>query len=188
MEGLVSLLDAEHDALTRALWEELEAALGLRGVWATPYPHFSYQIAPSYEGEALAEAAQALARSAAPFEVRTAGLGLFTGPEPVLYLPVVRTAALSAWQAQVWAAALPAARDPVPYYQPDQWAPHITLAQGDLTPGRVAEAARLLAGREFHWTIEVDNLSFIGEVGTAQELRWRWALEGRAAHDLLIQS
>jgi len=96
MEGLVSLLDAEHDARVRALWSELETGLGLHGVWTTPYPHFSYQIAPRYD-----PAIQPIARNlsaAAPFEIRTGGLAVFTLPAPVLYLPIVRTAALSAWQ------------------------------------------------------------------------------------------
>ncbi len=175
MEGLVSLLDPAHDALTRALWSELESALGLRGIWVTPYPHFSYQIAPRYD-PSIRAIARTLA-AAVPFEIRTGGLALFTVPAPVLYLPIVRTAALSAWHARLWHAALPAAQSPVPYYHPDHWMPHITLAHGDLTPALAAEAVRLLAGREFNWTIRIDNLSFIGLMGEAQTLLWQLPLQ-----------
>jgi 2'-5' RNA ligase len=180
VEGLVSLLDPKHDALTRALWDELEATLGLRGVWATPYPHFSYQIAPSYAAAAVETASRALALSAAPFTVQTSGVAVFTGLAPVVYLPVVRTAQLSAWHAQVWAAGLPAAREPVPYYHPDHWVPHITLAQGGLSLALAAEAVGLLAGRDLNWTLRVDNLSFIGLDEEQQKLRWRLPL-GEAA-------
>ena len=176
MEGLVSLLDPEHDARVRALWSELETALGLHGVWETPYPHFSYQIAPQYDAPAIHAIAPALA-AAEPFEIRTGGLALFTLPVPVLYLPIVRTAALSAWHARLWHAALPAAQSPVPFYHPDRWVPHVTLAHGDLTPALAAEAVRLLAGREFNWTIRISNLSFIGLMGEAQTLLWQLPLQ-----------
>jgi 2'-5' RNA ligase len=173
VEGLISLLDPVHDALIRALWIELETTLGLRGVWVTPFPHFSYQIAPAYDAPAIEAAARALAGAATPFVVQTSGLALFTSPVPVLYLPIVRTAALSDWHARVWQAALPAARNPIAHYHPDHWVPHITLAHGDLTPALAAEAVRLLTGRNFNWTIPIDNLSFIGMASGVQTLLGR---------------
>ena len=45
MPGIVTLLDPAHCAQTEARWAELEQALGLRGVYVTPYPHFSYHAA-----------------------------------------------------------------------------------------------------------------------------------------------
>jgi 2'-5' RNA ligase len=173
MEGIVTLLDPEHDALVRGLWLELEAALGLRGVWVTPFPHFSYQVAQRYDQDRLQLAVRALAAAAQPFEARVAGLALFTGPAPVLYLPVVRTAALSAWHQRVWEACLPAAREPLDYYHPDRWVPHITIGFGDLDADRAAEAVRLLAGRAFDWPLKVDNLAFGADDGTAQGLKWQ---------------
>jgi hypothetical protein len=173
MEGLVTLLDPEHDALVRGLWQELEEALGLRGVWLTPFPHFSYQVAKSYDPPRLEASARALAATADPFEVGVAGLALFTGPAPVLYLPVVRTAALSAWHQRVWEACLPAAREPLVYYHPDNWMPHITIGFGDLDADRAAKAVRLLAGRAFDWRLVVDNLAVGTDDGSAQALKWR---------------
>jgi 2'-5' RNA ligase len=178
MEGLVSLLDAVHDVRVLALWDALEGTLGLRGVRVTPFPHFSYQVAPRYDRSVLVAAAQAIARAAAPFEARAAGVALFTGPAPVLYVPVVRTAPLSALHRQVWEAALPAAVGPQAYYHPDQWVPHITLAFGDLDAARAGEAVRLLAGRAFDWRLRVDNLAFIGKTGGRQEVIWRLPLQG----------
>jgi hypothetical protein len=101
------------------------------------------------------------------------GLGLFTGPAPVLFLPVVRTAALSAWHQRVWDALLPAAREPLDYYHPDRWIPHITVAHGDLDPDRAAEAVRRLAGRTFDWRLTADNLACGADTGPAQGLMWR---------------
>jgi hypothetical protein len=44
MHGVVSLLDAAHYQAVESLWAEL-AACGLRGVYVTPFPHFSYHVA-----------------------------------------------------------------------------------------------------------------------------------------------
>jgi hypothetical protein len=45
MHGVVSLLDAAHYQAVESLWAELAAACGLRGVYVTPFPHFSYHVA-----------------------------------------------------------------------------------------------------------------------------------------------
>jgi hypothetical protein len=177
VEGIVTLLDPDHDALVRGLWHELEAALGLRGVWVTPFPHFSYQIAQGYDQERLKPAVRGIVAAAQPFDVHVTGVALFTSPAPVLYLPVVRTPALSAWHRRVWDEVLPSALEPLAYYHPDCWVPHITLAHGDLDADRAAEAVRLLAGRSFDWRLPVDNLAFGTDAGPAPGVRWRLALE-----------
>jgi 2'-5' RNA ligase len=52
--------------------------------------------------------------------------------------------------------------------------PHITLAYGDLTPERLADAARLLAGREFNWEFTVDHVAFIHDATGRQIMRSRF--------------
>ena len=91
MHGVVSLLDDEHSKLAEALWAELEKELGLRGVYVTPFSHFSYHVAQGYDVTRLEPRLRQVASHAQAFRVRTSGLGIFTGRPPVLYLPVVRT-------------------------------------------------------------------------------------------------
>ena len=173
MQGIVTLLDPQHYALTEALWSELDEALGLRGVYATPYPHFSYHVAASYDHARLQAVLKQAAASARPFTVTTAGLAAFTGPQPVLYIPVVRTAELSAFHADLWTAVEETAQGSHAHYAPQFWVPHITLGFGDLTPASLAQAMRLLAGRSFNWEVPVDNLAFIDDEAGQQRLRER---------------
>jgi 2'-5' RNA ligase len=109
MHGVVSLLDSTHYEQVERLWAELEARFGVRGVYMTPYPHVSYHVAAAYDLARLEPILRALAGETAPFRVRTAGLGVFTGAQPVLYLPVVRTVPLSHLHARLWEALAPAA-------------------------------------------------------------------------------
>lgn len=95
MQAVVSLLDHDHYLLTETLWRELETTFGLRGVYTTPYPHFSYHVARSYAPELLGARLNHLARSTSPFQVKAGELGVFTGRSPVLSIPVVRSPALT---------------------------------------------------------------------------------------------
>lgn len=173
MHGIVSLLDDEAYTAVEALWAELARDHGLGGVRRPPFPHFSYQIAPAYELSRLEAALAAFARNQQPFTVRASGLGIFTGPEPVLYVPVVRTAALSAFHAALWEATAPCATGPDAYYTPDRWMPHITLAQHDIDSALLGPVVASLAARDLAWDTTVDNLAYIEDQGGKSQVRLR---------------
>jgi 2'-5' RNA ligase len=180
MHGVVSLLDRAHYEQVDHLWAELAEMFDVRGVYVTPYPHFSYHVAAAYDLDRLDPILQTIAGLTAPFRVRTTGLGVFTGSQPVLYLPVVRTAALSRVHAALWPAITPAAQDSSGYYHPDHWMPHITIGIGDVPPARLAAIIAHLATRSFDWEIPIDQFALIYESGTGQTIRDRY-LFGQAA-------
>jgi len=181
VEGVVSLLDERHTALAEALWAELERACGLHGVAATPFPHFSYQVAERYDRTALGAALNGFASEQPPFVVTTTGLGLFTGPRPVVYLPVVRTAALSRFHQALWQAIAGAGFAVQAYYHPDSWVPHITIGFDDVGAEGAAAIVRRLAERPLNWEIAVESIAFIGETEGRQEIVSRHPLGGPAA-------
>ena len=57
MQSVVTLLDDQHYARVEAIWEELCQKFGVRGMYVTAYPHFSYQVAEKYDEAACDEAA-----------------------------------------------------------------------------------------------------------------------------------
>lgn len=182
MHGLVSLLDAPHYKLVEELWAELETECGLRGIHVTPLPHFSWQIAEDYDWHALEIALADLAQSLPTFRVRTSGLALFSGVNPVIYIPVVRSAGLSQVHRQVWERLAPISSNPSPYYAPDAWLPHISLAYMDVNPQTLACAMQRLAFRTYNWEIEIDNLTLIYEPdGNIGQVRYKFLLEGAGA-------
>ena len=72
MQGVVSLLDDRHYARVEAIWEELGQKFDVRGLYVTPYPHFSFQVAEQYDESACAEFLSSLAARTKPFRVRKA--------------------------------------------------------------------------------------------------------------------
>ena len=175
MQGVVTLLDDQHYARVEAIWEELGQKFDVRGLYVTPYPHFSFQVAEQYDDSACAEFLGSLAARTKPFRVRTAGLGIFTVASPILYISVVRSPALSALHREIWEGVRQAVPGAVAhYYHPDEWAPHVTLAQGDIDPDKLAEVVRHLCRRNFHWEFTVTNVSIIYDTGREQGVRCRF--------------
>lgn len=170
MHGLVSLLDSLHDKKVKDIWSQLETHCGLKGVLVTPIPHFSWQVTMDYDFAALKPAMAKLASKLKPFTVHTTGLGIFTGKSDiVLYIPLVKNEHLLKLHQIIWKATIAYTTQPIPYYAPENWVPHITLGHGDVDEAGLTCAARLLAREDFNWQIHIDNLLLLyqpeGETG-----------------------
>jgi 2'-5' RNA ligase len=175
MQGVVTLLDDRHYARVESLWEELGQKFDVRGMYVTAFPHFSYQVAEAYDERACELYLKELAARTEPFRVRTAGLGVFTLANPILYIPLVRSQRLSELHEDIWRGVPQAVPGPVAhFYQPEEWAPHVTLAQGDIDQDKLSDIIRLLSARNFHWEITVNNLALIYDTGREQGVRCRF--------------
>lgn len=163
MNGIASLLDKPHSALVEDLWHKLETHCGLTGAQTTPIPHFSWQVVEEYDMPRLESAMCQIASQTKPFLVRTTGLGLFTGPSPIVFVPLVKDAPLLRFHERIWEAMQDIAIHPSPYYAPQAWLPHITLAYDDVDPASLSCAMQTLAFQTFNWEIWVDNLILIGQ-------------------------
>ncbi len=178
MQGVVSLLDGRCTAEVREIWRELERKFGLRGAYAAPFPHFSYHVAEGYDTEGLSNVLSALASTLLPFRVQTTGLGLFTGPHPVIYIPVVRNRDLDTLHSLLWETVGSSATDVSTHYSPDRWIPHISLAVKDLLPAQVPAVMAYLSERTYDWEIGIDNLSLGDTDPTQEKLLFRIAFAG----------
>ncbi len=179
MHALVSILDDQHNARVEALWDKLASRCGLTSIRVTPIPHYSYHIAETYVFKTLEPALRQIAAETAPFTVRAAGLGVFAGPDPVLYIPVVKDENLLRLHARLWAETAQFGKRIVSYYAPARWVPHITLAHGGLTQAALACAMENLAFMPLDWQIEIDNLALVyQEQDGIGQLRTRFHLAG----------
>lgn len=176
MQGIVSLLDETHQAMVEHLQTRLDRVLGVRGLCQTPIAHLSYHVADEYDPEILAATLLSFAASNTRFHVRTAGLGIFTGRRPVLYIPVVRTPILSVLHHALWRQLARAATNPSAHYDPDHWVPHITVADREDLPEHLPDLARLLGPLDLTWEIDITNIALLYGDGEALEVRFRHEL------------
>ena len=178
MHGLVSILDPLHSKLVESLWHELETECGLAGIKTTPFPHFSWLIAEDFDWPGVEIALQDALAGMHPFRVRTTGVALFTGPAPVIYVPLVRTRALSELHEGLWARTQSHGIGMSPLYSPERWMPHITLAYGDTNIQTLQCVMERLSERIYNWEIEIDNLALIYQItGQVGALRAKYELE-----------
>lgn len=165
MQAVVTVLDEQHYDLVETIWNEFNERFGIADLFRTPIPHFSYQIAEQYELGTLEGALHRIAENVRAFPVKTTGLGIFTGAQPVLYIPVVRSRIVDEFQRLLWERVARFGVGVSPYYAPQNWAPHITLADGNIDHELLPEIVRFLSARDFTWEILVDNLCVISSGG-----------------------
>jgi hypothetical protein len=181
MEGIVSLLDDKHYHVVEDLWAELAREFGARGVYITPYPHFSYHVAAHYDFESLTPIIERITSNITTFQIRTSGLGIFAGATPVIYIPVVRSLELTQLHEALWQEISPTASGTQEYYHPGQWMPHITIGFGDINKENLPSIVRWLNDRDFTWEITVNNIAFIQDTGKEQVLKARFEIKDEPA-------
>jgi 2'-5' RNA ligase len=177
MEVVVTALDKQYGEMIQQIWSELARDFGVRATSTqVPIPHLSYQGATTYDREEVEGVSSRLAGEFVPFTVETDGLGIFTGPVPILYLAVIRSPSLTQLHHQLWQAITPSAVEATPVFSPERWIPHITLAQGDLTSAELAAIIERFSSRRFQWQIPLTNLAVISNSdseGSPYSLRFR---------------
>ncbi|MFZ5814593.1 MAG: 2'-5' RNA ligase family protein [Bacillota bacterium] len=161
MDGIVTMLEPVYADRVMAIMADLRDRCGVEGGYATPLPHFSYHIAVRYQLPALTERLAELAATSRPFTVRTAGISLFTGERPVLFIGIAPSQRLLAFHRQVWELAAGLAEEPSPYYEPDRWVPHITLAMGDLARSNIGCVMQRLPFEPLDWELRVAGIGLI---------------------------
>ncbi|MDB5261606.1 MAG: hypothetical protein JWQ14_887 [Adhaeribacter sp.] len=162
MIAIVSLLDEEHSRKVKSLIDQIEEHFGLTGVQMTPYPHITWLLADlGGEFQNLKECLRQVAGKAVPFNILTTGLGIFTGENPVLHIPVVRNQATNNFHYVLFRQVSKLGVGIPKYYQPDAWVPHFSLALADTNPEVVAEILQWLNEQNFNWNIHINNLAIM---------------------------
>jgi 2'-5' RNA ligase len=136
-------LDDTGAAAVRAIWRALAEA-GISDYQSTSgaRPHVTLAAYAELDLSAAAPAIAAFAAAEPAPSVSFASVGCFPTDQGVVFLAPVVTRALLDLHARFHATLRPVAGDGWPYYQPDAWVPHCTLAF-ETPPGRIAAAVDL---------------------------------------------
>lgn len=158
MEGIATLLEPHKHADIEAMWSDLETDCDLKGIKITPVPHFSWQLVERYQLDRLFEVLDEFCKKSQPFLARTTGLGLFTGENPVIYIPLVKDYQLLQFHEALWKETAPSGSGISLHYSPENWIPHITLASEDVDRIKLSCALEKLAFQTYNWEFIVDHL------------------------------
>ncbi|QNE38875.1 2'-5' RNA ligase family protein [Hymenobacter sp. NBH84] len=165
MLAITSLLSPKYAAHINKIIKSLEEKFGLDDVQATPDPHITYQLAGVRQLSVLKEVLQEVAHTTHSFPAFTTGLGVFPGPNPVIYIPVLRSDELNALHQRILRATAPLCLHTDKFSAPDCWLPHISLALHDTTPELLGPVLQYLNEQTFNLKISINNLAILRQEG-----------------------
>ncbi|RAU83361.1 2'-5' RNA ligase family protein [Pontibacter arcticus] len=165
MIAIASILDKKTSERVSDLMEQLEAEFGLSGVKVTPYPHLTLLTAEIPDMEELKQYLENTCIETESFTIRTTGLGIFPGPNPVIYIPVLRTQPLNHLHRKLQVDISEMSTEMGVFYNPNMWLPHITLALGDTTTELLGPILAYLCQYNYNWEITIDNLTILQKSG-----------------------
>jgi 2'-5' RNA ligase len=161
MYAIISELNEAAAVQVMHLWRELNRGCGLEGIFNYPTPHFTWFSAAEMDVERCKPILEMIAAEGPSFAVHSAGIGLFPGEAPVLYLPVVKSPRLMTLHRSIWSQILPYAQEANPFHSPNDWVPHITLAMRDLTPENLPCALAAVASEPQKLTSIVKTVALV---------------------------
>jgi hypothetical protein len=156
--SIAALLDDEHTRIVRELWQELDTELSIKHPFGKPVPHITHIQAARLQQPDFRLALNRFAQTQPPFMVRTIGLGIFTGTENALYIPVVRNPELTSIQTNLitsLASSLEGIRET---HFINHWIPHISLMIPGMGKGQMGQVIDLLSDRNFTWEFRVRKM------------------------------
>jgi 2'-5' RNA ligase len=160
--------DEQTDRAVRTIWRQIEAAGISSFLSQGPFhPHLTLAIFERLDVDGARVVLASLAAGQPPLPVALPSVGAFPGGEGVVFLSATITGALLGLHRQVHTLLTDHAGAPVPYYLPERWNPHCSLARA-LTPEQVAPAVAhslgLISGTIF------GTLTQIGVIETPAEV------------------
>lgn len=141
-------IEVYFDPATEQVLRQLQAALTARGIPPISddlgfRPHLSLAVFSDTAPELLIPMVQAFARITRRFALTLSHIGLFPTAEGIVFLAPTLIDQLVALHQEFHHCLVQAACRADPYYQPDHWVPHCTIAT-DLAPPHVATAVEVL--------------------------------------------
>jgi hypothetical protein len=129
--GAIITFDSQTDAAVRGMWQIIEDA-GLPSLMLQrDYPpHLTLAVCEDMDLDRLAPGLPEFIAAFPPLHVDFPGFGVFSAIEPVIYLTVTRSPALTALHSAFWDLVGKYSESLSQYYHPRAWVPHITLDQG----------------------------------------------------------
>lgn len=179
MPGVIALLDPPHSAKVEALWDTMSRDFAVPRGYPGATPHITFHLGNHDIDAGAGKVVETVARRTAPLVITTSGPGIFGGAPPVLYLAVARTAAVAALAADL-TESLAAAGFPSsdPYFAPEKWIPHITIAHRNLAGIELGRLLAWLVAQPLAWEIPLASLSIARETELSAEILATFPLGG----------
>ena len=158
MQALIAEFDARSNEKIESIWREVGMSCGKNSQISFQYPHFTWQAAASYNVTGFEMALRDAFLSQSPFTIKLAGLGVFTGGLPILYLNMVKSPLVQNLHQMITDISKSYVKGLEDYWLPEQWMPHLTLMEPGTNSKTIANFLPCLLERKFDWEIGVKSI------------------------------
>jgi 2'-5' RNA ligase len=155
--AIAALFDAASESGLQDLRARLAEYAGTDAV-AVARPHLTFAIVNQLDPEALRPALLAFCQATPPLPLHLAAVGAFPTDEGVVFLAPVVTRPLLAVHANLCRLLDEAGFPTAPYYRPQNWVPHCTVAI-NLAPEQVSGAVALCRQADVFHTDQLTQLA-----------------------------
>lgn len=157
---IAALLDGAIADHIHQLWDMVSTETSLVLRLPERRPHLSFIQGEFADTERLLTTLHPITDKVRPFFASLAGLAMFTGEHPVIYLNVVKAPPLNYLQRTLYERLGPQIADLSPNYDPNLYTPHLTIGWVD-DPSGTAQAFERLGAQLFTTEFLIDNLTLL---------------------------
>ncbi|HPS33604.1 MAG TPA: 2'-5' RNA ligase family protein [Anaerolineaceae bacterium] len=161
MHALISTLPKAYEDQVLQIWDDLEKRFGCKYVRTAAVPHFTWQLGERYDLDAVIPVLKTAAEALEPFDIVVQGVQHFVSQSPVVFLEIIKNAALVKTHLKLWQLLQEHTAEPNLLYSPALWHPHITLAVQDLSWEDLPKALAFLQSRNIDWRVMIDHFSIL---------------------------
>lgn len=161
------------------IWNSITDKFGYSGVKMMPIPHFTWHLADKYNFKEVEHILRETCAETKPFIIETSGLAFFKNEMFVAYNGIQKSGTLKNLHKSICKKISTHCVNPLSYYLPNEWSPHITLVFQD--KGAIGEPEKLLKylkGLDLKWKFAVDNFHVIkhdNQTGTKVKLKIKFS-------------
>jgi 2'-5' RNA ligase len=159
--GVVSILEGDAYKEVKRMWRFFEKEYDSRAIQNFPHPHLSFQGGICQDIKVVDGDLKKLCARVKPFFIRVDGINTFEKPEQVIFWEVVKTSTLQRVHRKIDALLQKYCSRTFRFYSPQNWHPHVTLAQRDLTSTNFQKAKKDLGNCHPQYKLRMHNVCLV---------------------------
>jgi 2'-5' RNA ligase len=159
--SVATLVDFSRNAEAKESWNRVKVISQIEGFALSPMPHISFHVAMDYDLPVVNASLIEITGRFQTFVMRASGVGVFSGIQPVVYFPVVKTRKLLDLHEEIWNGLKDATKSANMFYAPDDWMPHVTMAYQKADAYNICDVIGRLIKEHIEFEFLVDHLAII---------------------------
>ena len=162
LQALLTILPDPFYTRITNIWIDLEKRFGIKWIKENvPFPHITWNVAEKYNTENFEQTLKNSLKNLVSINIKTEGLGIFTGEKIVLYLPIKPSKEVLEFHEFFWNLVNLNQTKLNKYYAPTNWFPHITLAVEDINKENIGQVVNYLSDKKFKYNIKLESVSIV---------------------------